>query len=441
MVFVLGAGCSFEPPTNLKLASQLAIEVHDRLVGDGILESDECEDPEDLEALVDLISSKEGLSKADVVIRMPRDKFRNAQANLGHRVLVALLQERLAGNVLTLNFDLALGQAVTSHQANEVTTVRSPAQHCDLGSTSVIYLHGNVDSPEQEWVLTSAEVAESWEGGWRDIVASRVLTAPTVVFAGVGTLVGVLLGSIRRIRDAIPDQVEIYQVDPTACEESNVFDALEIPEQNYIQVGWCDFAEALGRRVNRHHLDAVRRECDAQFKEHREDLAGHLSQLLDSLSVRGLLHFGQLRALWFLEHVSYLPWKNVRLRWIADLIGGAVRLANQAGAEFLAKGDRHLTLRTADGRQFQLGCVHGRGEIRWAELDARVSQFGRYHLQANSATDLVLVAGVVGSPLEDLSPPRSLINDRPGDDVVTAGCGPSYLDVDSVPEGMWGGLE
>ncbi|HSL69598.1 MAG TPA: hypothetical protein VK864_05110, partial [Longimicrobiales bacterium] len=52
----------------------------------------------------------------------------------------------------------------------------------------------NVNAADPElWVLRTATLATEWQGRWEPIIANRVLAAPVVVFAGLGTPVAVLI--------------------------------------------------------------------------------------------------------------------------------------------------------------------------------------------------------------------------------------------------------
>ncbi len=108
VVLVVGAGCSLEAPTNLRLASDYAIDVHRRLLLDGVLEENECQQPDDLSLVASAVWERHG-SQAAVVERLPRSGFRTARPNEGYLIAAALLREGAVSAVLTLNFDLANG--------------------------------------------------------------------------------------------------------------------------------------------------------------------------------------------------------------------------------------------------------------------------------------------------------------------------------------------
>ena len=82
VALLVGAGCSVENPTGLKLSGEYAREVGRQLVDDGVLQRDELPDAEDLSELAEVVYARTG-SKKQVVARLPREKFRNASSKLG----------------------------------------------------------------------------------------------------------------------------------------------------------------------------------------------------------------------------------------------------------------------------------------------------------------------------------------------------------------------
>ena len=75
VVLVVGARCSTEHPTGLKLASEYAAEVHRKLVLDGILVDGDSDDPQDLSLVTSTVWARHG-TQAPVVERLPRGEFR-----------------------------------------------------------------------------------------------------------------------------------------------------------------------------------------------------------------------------------------------------------------------------------------------------------------------------------------------------------------------------
>lgn len=138
VALVVGAGCSLEPPTSLELSRVYAARAHDDLVADNVLFLGECGDPHDLSLLADTVRDKTG-SQADVVRRLPRRAFRLAKANRGHLTAVALLQEGALSCVITLNYDLALTDALRQLDATGIGVVDGPNSLDEFGNHAVIH--------------------------------------------------------------------------------------------------------------------------------------------------------------------------------------------------------------------------------------------------------------------------------------------------------------
>ena len=70
---------------------------------------------------------------------------------------------------------------------------------------NVYYLHRNANAVDPElWILRTSALNVEWKGQWEPIVATKVLAAPVVVFAGLGTPVAVLIESTKLLRNALP---------------------------------------------------------------------------------------------------------------------------------------------------------------------------------------------------------------------------------------------
>src|SRR5438094_5404548 len=183
VVLVIGAGCSFEPPTSLPLSREMAIEVHRRLRLDGVLTVD-CANPGDLSNVADAVFAATGQQRP-LVDRLHLNDFRSAVPNDGYLLAAALLSEQAVSCVMTLNFDLAMSTALSMIGAKDVSVIAGPQDHQRLGLTNVIYLHRNVDADAEQWILRTAALASEWQGQWIQAIATKVLNGPVTVFAGL----------------------------------------------------------------------------------------------------------------------------------------------------------------------------------------------------------------------------------------------------------------
>jgi len=240
VALVIGAGCSSEEPTGLPLSREVSREIHRMLVAGGILDHGECADPDDLSVVTDAVFNKTH-SQREVVERfLGRYDLKVATSNRGYKIAAALLCEGVIATVVTLNFDLALSTALAELGAGGVVAVvERPEDLPRQRAINVYYLHRNANAADPElWVLRTASLTTEWRDCWEAIIATRVLAAPVVVFAGLGTPVSVLVESTKLLRRALPDTTSLYQADPGEREHSRFAAELEIDAVNYIQLGW-----------------------------------------------------------------------------------------------------------------------------------------------------------------------------------------------------------
>jgi hypothetical protein len=235
VVLILGAGCSVEAPTSLPLSRECSREAYRKLVNDGILEENECANPDDLSALADTVWAKTG-SQNELVTRLPKSDFLLAKPNEGYLLAAALVREQAIIAVLTLNFDLAATHALVEVGGREVTVLNGPGAGM-AGVTNLIYLHRNANSQHDEWILRTSALEAAWQGQWEEIIAQRVMAASVSVFAGLGSPAGVLVASVRRIRASNVNSTA-YVVGRGPAAQSRFLQQLGLPDEAYIQSPW-----------------------------------------------------------------------------------------------------------------------------------------------------------------------------------------------------------
>ena len=433
LVFISGAGCSVEAPTSLPPSGECARRAHDRLVNDGLLQANDCDDPTNLEALADKVVERTG-GKQELVRRLPKNHFRTATPNVGHRVAVALRAYHAVGNGLTINFDLAFSTALSQAGVDEVKILNGPEDHGDLGNMNLIYLHRNANANEESWILTSEEVREGWDTGWEPVMAARVLASPVIVFVGIGTTVAVLHDTLARVRAAVPDHVHVFHVDPIPRDECAVFAALHLPDEHYIESGWVTFALELGDHLNQEHIRQLTEAC-VQVVDTNGWEAQPVTEVTSELLHLRLLGFGGVRAVWFLHHGEYLAWRSMMPTWIAELVLGLDILRSRLGAELRFGRDGEVDILVGGRVLTSIGCIHGRGHLRWAALDSQVNTL---HLSAwvgRPAVQTFLVAGVQGTQPTDFTTPFDITGGRPEANIIDGSNTPSYMSVDMVRAG------
>lgn len=419
VVLVIGAGCSFEPPTRIPLAKPCSIEAHRRLVADGELANGECTCGDDLSALTDFVKNKFG-SQKKLVDRLPVTQFRNATPNEGHLIVAALLLEGAVTHVLTLNFDLAISHALSALGAKDaVVVIKGPEEHAALGKANVIYLHRNVEVDGESWVLTSEALNKAWKDAWEELVAKMVTAAPITVFAGMGSSCGVLRESIDRLRKALNGQVSVFLADPSDQEWSRFSTELGLGAQDYIQTGWVDFMRELSTRMAAEHASHIANSCATLMK--RESWpAENVTSLSNRLTLLGLVGLGKLRGSWLLDDRPYCPHDASNAELLADLLLALGFIERTATVTIELKTDGIVDVINAQNQRTSFIVFSGKGTLRWTSAETEILYREKYRPMETGSTRprRALISGVVGAPLASVSPPPSIVERQPTDSII-----------------------
>lgn len=432
IALVLGAGCSLEAPTNLKLSSVYAEDIHRQLIAEGVLAERDCGDPASLAAVATAVWEKHGSQRA-VVERLPRVAFRFAQPNAGHLIAAALMREGAISAVLTLNYDLAMTTALQHLSATEVDVIPGPTAISELGHASLIYLHRSVEEQDFElWILRAAALDEEWENHWEEVIAQRVVTTPQTVFAGLGSPADVLNHTLDKVRGSLEvGQHQTYIVDP--ARETPFAESLGVPDGNHIQLGWCDFMEHVAQRVLlevEHELSAACRQLIEENGWGRE--ADDVPNLCERLFRIGLVDAGKLRAQWLLSDESYCRQTNNTLL-IADLVLGVGIIERHLGGESFFAQDGRITCVLPTGNRLEMVAVSGEGTRRWPVLESRARERIRAFNEGPSRPRYVLLGGFTGPAGDDsFAPPPDLIEEFDADDITQGPPPLTFLSVDEV---------
>lgn len=432
ITLVVGAGCSLEPPTNLKLSSAYSLEIHAELVRDGVLADGECATPADLSAVSSTVWAKRASQEA-VVTRLPRNEFRNARANAGYRAAAALMREGSVAAVLSLNFDLALSHALADLSADEVAVIAGPSATRELGSLVVVYLHRNVNEDDPNaWILRVEALQEEWRGRWEEVVSQRLMSSPVVVFAGLGSPAAVLTESVTRIRKSLDlDQHLAYVVDPEAHTEFQA--ALDLGDDAHVQTGWCQFmalmADRLVTQLEIHLRTACTTLCDSNgWDDERE----HVEALSTEFFQRGLVDSGITRARWLMRTEGYTRDEPIGRNLLGDLLLGVGLAQRLTGTSWTIRPNGIVDLRNEDDRvvgtllPLSAGGVH-----RWAAMEASAMATHKA-LPPYERPTIILLAGVPDAIPADVAPPTDVAFGDTDDDVVAGSLGPTFVIVDSL---------
>lgn len=415
VTLVVGAGCSIEEPTGLKLASAYAAEAFRQLVLDGLLNETECDDPDDLSLVASAVLARNG-SQAPLVERLPRSAFRTARANDGYLIAAALLREGAVSCLLTLNFDLAMSSALTELSASDVEVIAGPQHLAHLGSAAVIYLHRNVDEADLErWILRREALEEEWHDDWQEVVARRVMASPVTVFAGLGSPAAVLTETVTRIRAAVNDRFKAYVVDP--AETTPFQTALDLPAEAHLRAGWGDFMRQLGKRVTAEHCRALEAAARELCVDHEwDEEAPHAPSICSRFADLGLVFMGKLRALWLLDPQAYAP-EDTRRGLIADLLLGVGLVERELGATAYFREDGVVEFRQGSTIVASTLLASGGGTRRWAALEPRVRSAAA-RLRTEARPVFAILGGVQGAPPESIAPPEDLLLGEQTEDII-----------------------
>jgi len=428
VTLVVGAGCSLEGPTSLKLSSVYSKAAFDDLVADSELEVDECSDPYDLSALASAVYAKFG-DQGRVVQRLPRNDFLYAKANGGYLITAALLAEGAVSCVASLNYDLALTDAVKQLDARGVNQIAGPSHLADFGTSAIVYLHRNVNEQDfTKWILRKEALDEEWKEGWESVVAARIAASPVVVFAGLGSPAAVLTETIGRVRKLVPDATHAFLADPS--ETSAFADALDLDDANHIRARWNEFMQRLAERMALEFARELRAACDEMIAANGwADEQATVEHLCGAYQAAGLLGIGRLRASWLGTGRAYEPDTPAHRELLADLLLGVGLLRGPGGAAICLRPDGVVEVSQPGTSTRLVLPVSGRGSRRWSQLDPHVEAMVE---RLDQPPELVLVAGYQGPRPADLAPPEDIVAADLSDDVAMGSLSPRVVAVEDL---------
>lgn len=429
LVLITGAGCSFEPPTDIPLGSTLASEAYDLLVAENVLREGACPKKDDLSQVAAAVFAATS-SQDELVNRLPLRKMRAPTPNDGHLTTAALLRERAIASVVTLNFDLALTGAVQGlGGGEEVSIVTGAGDHGHLADPSLIYLHGTAYAAADDWVLRP-ELLNQWdEERWETVIAHRVLTAPVIVFVGLGAPAAVLTESLRRIRNTVPNGVKVFQVDPVPLDHSAFAETLQLEEGRYIQLGWCAFMKELSAWLASVQTGELRDKADALANCEGWD-GEDMESFSTSLSAQGLVELGSLRAAWLLDSSPYLPRNEAHTELVADLALALMLVARRTSTTWRPRAAGLIEFRDGDRVAGTLAFASGQHSRRWLSLEAAVAQYADRWRHDNPTA--VIVSGYVGSDQPAPTPPPSILEEENPDSIIARPRHPRLVSADAL---------
>jgi hypothetical protein len=419
IAMVLGAGCSVEPPTNIPVSRVCSKEIHRLLILDGILQKGDCADPDDLSALADAVFSRRN-SQRDVVERL-RDHYglKLATPNNGYLIVAALLCEGVISSVVTLNYDLALSTALSELGAGKIVgVVERPEDLAHQKTINLYYLHRNANAADPEsWILRTAALNVEWKGHWETIIANKVLAAPVVLFAGLGTPVAVLIESTKLLRAALPAVTTLYLADPEDMVSSKFFQALGLDAAHYISSGWGALMEGLSRRLLEEQIAKLGQAAVSKTQEDHlpnEDIA----RFLNTLQHMGIVRVGKLRAYWLLSEKPYLVFDENILGLLADLLLALATMVRVSGAEAVIIEDGRVEFQRAGRTVASFIVASGNGHRGKIAVEAEVQKRRAGYSQSPTAA---LVGGTSASWTTPPTPPKDIVDGAESKDDILRG--------------------
>lgn len=356
-----------EPPTNLLSGRQYSRDVFRRLVADGVLAPDGCSDPDDLSMLTEEVFMATQ-SQRDVTSRLPHNEWRRASPNRGHLAVMALLIEGSVRTVVTLNYDLALQNALSVlSSSDDVGIIRGPEDHSRMCAKNLIFLHRSVEASEDDWVLRKSALDEAWRDGWEEAMANGSLVAPITIFAGLGSPASVLTSSVERLSGATNSR--FYLVDPYP--HNRFVEALGEHVEEVLTMGWSDFAVALAQRVTEEQVEQIR-QAAIRLAAAEGLPTAQLPMAIAMLRTLTLVALGQARAQWLLQSSTYMPASAYYTDALSDLMLGVCALAEGLNAEIRVGANAEVYVEADTGETFVLRLAHGGGVKSWSSVRDRL---------------------------------------------------------------------
>lgn len=367
VVLVTGAGSSMESPTDFQSGAHYSRRAYDRLVMDGVIAESDCADPSDLSALAEAVFVKTGTQK-ELTDRLPQAEWRSPNPNAGHYLAAALLVEGALRHIVTLNFDLAFQIALsTMGRPDAIAIIKGPEESNHASSRSLTYLHRSAEADPETWVLRTSALDTDWRDHWEEAVAQSHLTAPHVVFAGLGSPAAVLTESAHKLSRATGNSY--YLADPYP--ENKFAEALGSTVSTFTY-GWVELITELSRRVVRGQVADWTEAATVLAKEHGID-ESIISAVLEPIAQLDLKRLGELRAAWVNSGTYQADVGAIQRRQLSDIVLAIGRLVAQSAGSVVVDDAGLVTIRASSRQPVSLGAMHGAGTFGIVQLEQSIA--------------------------------------------------------------------
>lgn len=433
IVMVIGAGCSKERPTSLPLASECAEEGYRKLVEDEVIQEIEGLDKKDLSAVADAAYEATGSNDA-LVQRLSPQQFQNARPNYGHKLVVALMLEGAIQDVVTLNYDLALSNAVSqvAGSTKKISHIHGPEQHDRLTTSNIIYLHRSALSPYSDWILTTKQLEDDWKDNWQEVIVNRIAPTPIIVFAGLGAPAAVLTKTIQRIQTILANHGnQICYANPSELENSPFATELGISSDNHVYVGWCDFVSSLSERLKRERVSHLSIEIGQILEGY--GLPKMTDKVESALNAIDLLLLGKLCSAALLDETSdYRPVVDTDAGLVAFLLSTLQTIASTLDTplQITRDGDVRIFL-PQNGANITFVLGSGRGNRRFSAVATEISSERR---PAPTGITVSLIGSCTDSGGDTAKMPKALVGQDPSGSLIGSSSPLSELDCARILE-------
>lgn len=427
LAIVIGAGCSFEDPTAMPLAVKLSEDTHRQLVLNGVLAEGECPEPWNLAELASLVFDKTG-SQNDLVSKFPINEMKTATPNKGYLLLAALMSENAVSHVLSLNFDLAVQTAIAQlGLGSKISIVDCSGQQVAAVPT-LVHLHGCINSQSDELILRTEVMDDDWKESWEELVSTQILSAPTILFAGLGSAAPVLSQTLTILDEYMGGNKQTFQVDVSSYDENQLAQELSIEQDSFIQSPWCAFMADISFRLFEeqiHNLSVNSRNVvianagSAQMLERIDVVTGKMREA-------GFLGLGKHRAHLCVDgKARYKPYGDVPDQLYVDPMLTLSNVCEELLCDFVPLPNGIWEI-LQDGKRLGTAMLaSGGGAYRLSALETKIRGISeRFANEMGAEPSFVLVGGTV--PGVNSGPANDLIEPDHVEDIIH-GPGPALI--------------
>ena len=427
LAVVIGAGCSFEEPTAMPLAGRLSEDAHRQLVLNGVIDQGECLEPWNLAELASLVYDKTG-GQEDLVSKFPINEMKTATPNEGYLLLAALMSENAVSHVLSLNFDLAVQSAIAQlGLGSKISIVDCSGQNVAAVPT-LVHLHGCINSHSDSLVLRTEIMDDDWKESWEELVSTQILSAPSILFAGLGSAAPVLSQTLAILDDYMGGNKQTFQVDVSTYAENQLAQELSIHQDSFIQSPWCAFMSEISLRLFEEQIHGltVNSRNVVTANDGTEQMLAAIEIATNKMRDAGFLGLGKHRANLCVDgKVRYKPYGEVPDHLYVDPMLTLSNACEALGCDFVPLPNGIWEILQNGRRVGTVMLASGEGAYRLSGLETKIRGISeRFANEMGAEPSIVLVGGTVAGV--NSGPANDLIDPDHVDDIIH-GPGPALI--------------